>query len=88
MCLALLFYCFFSEDGKDSMKFYTDPGHFFEQWCQQMMAKDAELQTKKHRQRNRKPVSAVQCFCAYKLRFAVNGLGGLWYVKTFARVDL
>jgi len=49
--------CCSSEDGKDSMKFYTDPGHFFELWCEQMMAKDTELQTKKQRQRNRKPVS-------------------------------
>jgi len=56
--------CCCSEDGKDSMKFYTDPGHFFELWCEQMMAKEAELQTKKQRQRNRKPVSMnMLCQC-------------------------
>lgn len=39
------------------MKFYTDPGHFFEQWYQQITAKDTDVQTKKQKQRNRKPVS-------------------------------
>ena len=52
----------FREDGKDSLKFYTDPGHFFEQWCEQMMAKDIELQSKKQKQRSRKPVSMIVMF--------------------------
>jgi len=55
--------CCSSEDGKDSIKFYTDPGYFFELWCEQMMAKEAGLQAKKQKQRNRKPVSISVCWC-------------------------
>lgn len=35
----ILFY--FSEDGKDGLKFYTDPNYFFELWRQEML-KDTE----------------------------------------------
>lgn len=38
----------YREDGKDSMKFYTDPGYFFELWSQEI-AKEAESQLEKHR---------------------------------------
>ena len=32
---------FFREDGKDGLKFYTDPTYFFELWRQEML-KDTE----------------------------------------------
>lgn len=35
-------YCFdFREDGKDGLKFYTDPNYFFDLWSQEML-KDTE----------------------------------------------
>lgn len=46
------------EDGKDCVKFYTDPNYFFDLWCQEM-AKDTENQMKRHRQRNRKVVGSL-----------------------------
>ncbi len=45
------------EDGKDSMKFYTDPTYFFELWCQEMQ-KDTEMQ-KKELKKRKKGVSLV-----------------------------
>ena len=36
----------FREDGKMSLKFYTDPTHFFELWKEKM---DKELETRKKR---------------------------------------
>ena len=42
---------FFREDGKDCMKFYTDPGYFFELWFKEIQrdidSKKAELRQKK-----------------------------------------
>jgi len=46
---------FFRHDGKDSLKFYTEPGYFFELWCQAMQ-KDTKCQMKRHK-RVRRPVS-------------------------------
>ena len=37
--LYILFLC--REDGKDGLKFYTDPTYFFELWRQEML-KDTE----------------------------------------------
>lgn len=35
-------YCFdFRDDGKDGLKFYTDPNYFFDLWSQEML-KDTE----------------------------------------------
>ena len=41
MALIGNFLFFFSEDGKDGLKFYTDPTYFFELWRQEML-KDTE----------------------------------------------
>ncbi|XP_050392098.1 actin-binding protein WASF3 [Patella vulgata] len=47
----------FREDGKDSMKFYTDPGYFFELWVAEMekdfQHKKAELHKKRQKRRPR-----------------------------------
>jgi len=44
---------YYREDGRDSMKFYTDPDYFLELWCLEI-AKDAENQMKRHKQRGRR----------------------------------
>lgn len=44
---------YYREDGRDSMKFYTDPDYFLELWCLEI-AKDTENQMKKHKQRGRR----------------------------------
>ena len=44
------------EDGKDSMKFYTDPTYFFELWANEMQ-KETEQQKKHYRQNKIKKVS-------------------------------
>lgn len=43
----------YREDGKDSVKFYTDPGYFLELWCQEMV-RDADNQPKKQKHRNKR----------------------------------
>ncbi|ESN94778.1 hypothetical protein HELRODRAFT_87558, partial [Helobdella robusta] len=35
-------------DGKDSLKFYTDPSYFFDLWCQAMQ-KESKTQMKRHK---------------------------------------
>lgn len=62
-CAYLLFHVWWCsgnrEDSKDSLKFYTDPGYFFELWSQEI-TKNAETQFKKHRLRKgRAVVSAL-----------------------------
>ena len=44
------------EDGKQSIKFYTDPGYFFDLWCHDMTV-DAESNLKKQKIRNKRVVS-------------------------------
>lgn len=39
------------EDGKDSLKFYTDPGYFFELWRQGMQT---EMEQKAHKKKRPK----------------------------------
>ncbi len=46
------------EDGKDSMKFYTDPTYFFELWCLEMK-KDTEAQKKELRQKRKNKVGMI-----------------------------
>ena len=48
---------YFRHDGKDGLKFYTDPFYFFELWYQEM-EKDVVENMKK--QRNKKK---VRCWC-------------------------
>ena len=47
-----IFY-YFREDGKDCMKFYTDPGYFFELWFAEIKkdidTKRAELKKRRDR---------------------------------------
>ena len=52
------------EDGKDSMKFYTDSMYFFELWCQEMK-KDTEHQKKELKRKRQRQV---------KLKFIIRVL--------------
>ena len=52
---------YFRHDGKDGLKFYTDPFYFFELWYQEM-EKDVVENMKK--QRNKKK---VRCWCQFLL---------------------
>lgn len=36
-----IIYYFYRDDGKDGLKFYTDPNYFFDLWSQEML-KDTE----------------------------------------------
>ena len=51
--------CLLREDGKDSMKFYTDPTYFVELWVQEMdkqiQENKSELNKKRERRRVRFP---------------------------------
>ncbi len=49
----IYFCCVYREDGKDSLKFYTDPTYFFELWCHEMQ-KDTEAQKKELKKRKGK----------------------------------
>lgn len=51
--------CFHREDGKDGLKFYTDPNYFFDLWSQEML-KDTE---KKLHDRGKKVISLPQFSC-------------------------
>ncbi|PVD29316.1 hypothetical protein C0Q70_11913 [Pomacea canaliculata] len=52
----------FREDGKDSMKFYTDPTYFVELWVQEMDKQIQENKTElsKKRERRRRPRTHVE----------------------------
>ena len=49
--MAILSVCCFREDGKDCMKFYTDPSYFFELWYSEIQkditSKKQELKKKR-----------------------------------------
>lgn len=47
----------FREDGKDGLKFYTDPNYFFDLWSQEML-KDTE---KKLHDRGKKVCTYIIC---------------------------
>jgi len=50
--------CFtYRNDGKDSLKFYTEPGYFFELWCQAVQKDAVRSQQKRQRKLRRPPVS-------------------------------
>ena len=53
LLFTMLFCVYYREDGRDSMKFYTDPDYFLELWCLEI-AKDTENQMKRHKQRGRR----------------------------------
>lgn len=53
----------FREDGKDGLKFYTDPNYFFDLWSQEML-KDTE---KKLHDRGKKVTIFQQCIYKYIL---------------------
>jgi len=61
---TVLNYIFYDrDDGKDSLKFYTDPGYFFELWSVEI-TKDAENQAKRHKHRKgRAVVRMMSRFC-------------------------
>ena len=56
LLLNVTLWTFCREDGKDSMKFYTDPTYFFELWCHEMQ-KDTEQQKKELKQRRKNRVT-------------------------------
>lgn len=37
------------DDNQDALKFYTDPNHFFEQWCVEMKKQAEQAQKKKRK---------------------------------------
>ena len=41
----------FRDDGKDGLKFYTDPGYFFELWRQDMLKDTEKMMQKKVRRK-------------------------------------
>lgn len=41
ICEFIILFCTSREDGKDGLKFYTDPDYFFDLWRQEML-KDTE----------------------------------------------
>ena len=57
---------FHRQDGKDGLKFYTDPFYFFELWFQEV-EKDVVENMKK--QRNKKKVSETPECCAFNCSF-------------------
>ena len=46
----------FREDGKDSMKFYTDPTYFVELWVKEMDKQIQENKTELNKKRERRRV--------------------------------
>ena len=42
---------FYSDDGKEALKFYTDPSYFFDLWKEKMLqdTKDIMKEKRKHR---------------------------------------
>ncbi|XP_072178449.1 uncharacterized protein [Diadema setosum] len=46
----------FREDGKDGLKFYTDPKFFFERWCNEQR-KDIENNIRKRKRKRKKPAA-------------------------------
>ena len=66
------FFFLFREDGKDGLKFYTDPNYFFELWRQEMV-KDTERmlhdRVKKVRLSLAKPVGWVRVHFSSHLMF-------------------
>nr|XP_054753111.1 actin-binding protein WASF2-like [Lytechinus pictus] len=56
-CLFFVLFIDCREDGKDGLKFYTDPKFFFERWCNEQR-KDIENNIrKKRRRRQKKPAT-------------------------------
>lgn len=43
--------CIYREDGKEALKFYTDPSYFFDLWKEKMLqdTKDIMKEKRKHR---------------------------------------
>lgn len=53
--------CLFNrEDGRDSVKFYTDPGYFFELWFQDIQ-KDIETKKTELKARKKKVSTELEC---------------------------
>lgn len=53
-----LFFFIYRDDGKDGLKFYTDPNYFFELWKQEML-KDTERMIHDKSKKVKKPISAI-----------------------------
>ena len=66
MVTDLTFLHVFREDGKDSMKFYTDPTYFVELWVQEMDKQIQENKTELNKKREKRKVSLVVKLFIYK----------------------
>ena len=63
-------FIFSREDGKDSLKFYTDPGYFVELWCMEMLA--ADKHAKRPKQRHKDAVRLVKMKIMFYIRIYYN----------------
>ena len=64
-----LFILLCRQDGKDSLKFYTEPGFFFELWCQSLQKDAARNQQRRNKRQRRAPVSF--CILQYSSHYIV-----------------
>ena len=68
MRLEIFWMFFFSrEDGKDSLKFYTDPGYFVELWCMEMLA--ADKHAKRPKQRHKDAVRLLKIMFYFRIDY-------------------
>lgn len=45
--LFVIHFAFIREDGREALKFYTDPKYFFELWCQEMQKNIQDIRQKR-----------------------------------------
>ncbi|XP_071800885.1 actin-binding protein WASF3-like isoform X2 [Asterias amurensis] len=50
----------YREDGKEALKFYTDPKYFFQLWCEEMQKNITDIREKKNRKKKRHAKSKQQ----------------------------
>lgn len=64
--LNILIPAFYRDDGKEALKFYTDPSYFFDLWKEKMLqdTKDIMKEKRKHRVNSRrlKEILLRHCF--------------------------
>jgi hypothetical protein len=69
--------CYYRDDGKDGLKFYTDPNYFFDLWKQEML-KDTE----KVKHDKGKKVSGLSNFMAFFSLFSLTTIRSKLYTAT------
>lgn len=71
--MELRFFFAFREDGKDGLKFYTDPNYFFDLWSQEML-KDTEKKLHDRGKKVRGPAAPPALLNVHlELLFVVEG---------------